>query len=276
MFIEKHGESWKNWVEEGVSIGCDVGELKNLMIKGGWSPAHAEEAIREASAQSVTTTDRRRPEIVAGSTIYLDGHPVTVVCRLDSPSAVLLDNLVTEEEADALLLLAESKGMRPSGVVSGDDGTSIQHEARTSSSAYLKDDDTPLLDVISNRIAKLTNWPRENSEQLQLLRYEEGQEYKPHYDWFSRTVKGSEKHLSSGGQRVGTTVIYLQEADEGGYTRFPRVGFEVSPKKGSAIFFANVDSYGKEDTAALHAGTPVIRGVKIVLTCWQRERSRQS
>ena len=59
-----------------------------------------------------------------------------------------------------------------------------------------------------------------------IINYEEGQEYKPHYDWFDPNAPGSATHLANGGQRVGTTVIYLATADGGGSTSFPDSGLE--------------------------------------------------
>lgn len=276
MFISKHGESWESWIEKAVSEGCDIDELSRLMVQGGWAKSDAEKALAEASGSPVKPKSiQKRPSIPSETTIEIEGHAVRILCRLDYPYAILIENLITEEEADSLLGIMQSKDLSSSKVVDPNSGGSIAHSARTSSGIFLTDDSSPILDTISRRISLLTDWPEENAEQLQILQYEKGQEYQAHYDWFNSDSEGGANHLSSGGQRVGTTVIYLQSADEGGATRFPASGFEVSPKKGDAIFFANVDEYGDVDNNTLHAGTPVIEGVKIVATYWQRMYSRK-
>ncbi|MGS0759486.1 2OG-Fe(II) oxygenase, partial [Roseateles sp. GG27B] len=62
------------------------------------------------------------------------------------------------------------------------------------------------------------------------------------------------------------------EVAAGGGTRFPSLGFEVRPTQGAALYFASVDAQGLEDATTLHAGVPVIEGVKYIATKWLRER----
>jgi prolyl 4-hydroxylase len=60
--------------------------------------------------------------------------------------------------------------------------------------------------------------PVENGELLQVLRYEPGQYYKAHHDYFA-----DEFNLKRGGQRVATMLMYLSDGVEGGETFFPSV-----------------------------------------------------
>lgn len=60
--------------------------------------------------------------------------------------------------------------------------------------------------------------------------------------------------------------------EEGGSTSFPNIGLQVQPKKGSAVFFANTDAQRRPDQQTLHAGDPVVSGVKYIATKWLRER----
>lgn len=269
MFVEKHGESWQKWVVDSVNLGCDVRELFSIMTAACWSDQDALLALQEA--RGISTDASVRPTVAKGSLHTIDGHVVRVLSRLDSPSAVYIENLLTEEEVDSLLKVLAEKETLPSGVVDNESGKSVNHKARTSSGIYVEHSDSYVLDLIADRVSKLTDWPKESSEAVQILKYEKNQQYEPHYDWFNKSLEGSALHLKKGGQRVGTTVVYLQCAEEGGGTRFPRAGFEVFPARGSAIFFADVDSLGKEDVYSLHAGTPVIEGTKIIATFWQRE-----
>ena len=118
--------------------------------------------------------------------------------------------------------------------------------------------------------ARLVNWPEENGEGLQILRYAPGAQYRPHYDYFDPAEPGTPTILRRGGQRVGTLVMYLQEPERGGATVFPDIGLEVAPKRGTAVFF----SYERPDpgTRTLHGGAPVLAGEKWVATKWLRER----
>lgn len=49
-----------------------------------------------------------------------------------------------------------------------------------------------------------SNIPVENGEALHILRYEDGQEYKPHHDFFHDSV-----NVADGGQRCATMLMYL-------------------------------------------------------------------
>lgn len=212
------------------------------------------------------------PEPIPGgfpSTIDLGDIVVRVAMQMTLPRLIVFENVLTAEECDALIELASPSIVR-STVVNNSDGASVVSDARTSSNAYFHKGDNELINKVDQRLAKLTNWPYEKGEGLQILRYEPGQEYVPHHDWFSPTVPGSATVIGSSGNRVGTVVLYLNDVEEGGATAFPESGLSVMPKKGGAVFF-NYDSPTVE-TKTLHAGLPVIKGVKWVATKWLREK----
>nr|WP_239094238.1 2OG-Fe(II) oxygenase [Bacillus sp. B15-48] len=52
---------------------------------------------------------------------------------------------------------------------------------------------------------------------MQVLNYWIGEEYKPHFDYFSPNKVDHDK----GGQRVATFLIYLNDVKAGGETEFP-------------------------------------------------------
>ena len=76
--------------------------------------------------------------------------------------------------------------------------------------------------MLPSRIAHYSGIPAENGEQMQILRYENGQEYRPHPDYFDETSEEVKKtHLQGGGQRVATMLMYLTDVEKGGRTIFP-------------------------------------------------------
>ena len=80
----------------------------------------------------------------------------------------------------------------------------------------------PVCARLEARIAALLDWPLENGEGLQVLRYRPGAEYKPHYDYFDPAEPGTPTILKRGGQRVGSLVCYLNTPAEGGAHGLPR------------------------------------------------------
>lgn len=205
----------------------------------------------------------RRPTQV---TIDAGDRQVQVLARLDYPRVVLLGGVLSHEECDELIALSRPKLLK-SQVVDPDSGGNMDHESRKSEGTYFLIRENPLVERIDERIGRMLDWPVENGEGLQILHYRPGGEYTPHFDWFDPALPGA----LNGGNRVATLIIYLEPCEEGGATRFPDIGFEVMPQKGSALFF----SYDRpsRDTLTLHAGLPVVTGEKWIATRWMREEA---
>lgn len=199
--------------------------------------------------------------------IRVDGREVSVLMQLKHPRVIVFGNLLAQDECDKLIALAKPR-ITASSVIDMQSGGNRQDEGRTSSGMAFRRGETKLIERIERRIAALLQWPYENGEALQILRYAVGQEYKPHYDYVDPTQPGALPFLARGGQRVASLVMYLNTPPRGGATNFPDVGLEVAAVKGNAVFF----SYDRADpsTGTLHGGMPVIAGEKWVATKWLR------
>lgn len=270
-------QAWQIWITENLARGCEPGAMADVMVRDGkFLATLARAAIEEANGRRGTATQampQPMPEIDTGAnTLCLPDREVDILLTLRAPRIVLLGNLLSHEECEALAAYGD-KRMQRSPVVSDIDGKEQLHAARTSRGAMLQREESELVARIEARLAALARWPAENGEGMQLLRYEKGNEYRPHHDWFDPASPGPRKHLERGGQRVGTIVMYLSDVEQGGGTSFPNIGLQVQPKKGSAVFFANTDACRRPDQQTLHAGEPVERGVKIIATKWLRERA---
>eukprot|EP00929_Paragymnodinium_shiwhaense_P095939 TRINITY_DN57280_c0_g1_i1.p1 TRINITY_DN57280_c0_g1~~TRINITY_DN57280_c0_g1_i1.p1 ORF type:complete len:554 (+),score=73.75 TRINITY_DN57280_c0_g1_i1:108-1664(+) len=179
------------------------------------------------------------------------------------PSAFLVEDLLNEAEIKHIVDLAQNN-LVPSRV--GDAGSNLEHNTRTSRQTWLKHDTTPELADIHKKFADVFGISESDisnyGEQLQFVNYEKGQNYAPHYD-FSRSPTFD---------RMATLLIYLQPADVGGGTSFPRAfnsrGLVVKPKKGSAILFYNILPDGNLDEFSLHGAEAVEQGIKQVCNLW--------
>eukprot|EP01127_Copromyxa_protea_P009836 TRINITY_DN2347_c0_g1_i1.p1 TRINITY_DN2347_c0_g1~~TRINITY_DN2347_c0_g1_i1.p1 ORF type:complete len:173 (-),score=36.20 TRINITY_DN2347_c0_g1_i1:24-542(-) len=132
---------------------------------------------------------------------------------------------------------------------------------------------SPLLRNIERRAEAFTHLPMDHGEVFYLLRYEEGQQYKPHFDWFSDDDVGK-SHQGKSGNRIATVLFYLGSPDEGGETIFPSTAdgvVEVKANAGDAVLFWDYTPENKPDRASLHGGKPVLEGTKWAMTKWIRE-----
>jgi prolyl 4-hydroxylase len=205
----------------------------------------------------------------APSSLWALDRQVQLLAMLKKPRVIVFGGLLSDGECDELVSLAKERLARSQTVDVSTGGMEV-NEARTSEGMFFGRAENALCERIEARIAALVDWPIENGEGLQILKYGPGAEYRPHYDYFDPDQPGTPLILSRGGQRVATLVIYLCTPPSGGATVFPDVHFDVAPIKGNAVFF----SYDRPhpSTQTLHGGAPVIEGEKWVATKWLRER----
>lgn len=178
-----------------------------------------------------------------------------------------IDNFVTEEESDYLSEIIEKNSYR-SQVAGAGDTASTTTESRTSSTSTLLNTD-PTVKTLNERISTLLAIPEANGENMQGQIYQVGQEFRNHRDYFEND--GYTNHCLHSGQRTYTFMIYLNDVEEGGETNFPDLNnYSIKPKKGMAVVWKNSNGQGTENPASLHAGTPVTKGKKIIITKWFR------
>lgn len=132
--------------------------------------------------------------------------------------------------------------------------------------------DTDLvIQVVHARIAATLALPVMHQEPTNVLHYQPGQEYKPHFDFLDPGEVHFAVELQRVGQRVATFLIYLNDDYEGGETAFPRLDWRFKGKAGDALAFWNVTE-GRPDPRTLHAGLAPTRGDKWLLSKWVRDR----
>jgi prolyl 4-hydroxylase len=131
----------------------------------------------------------------------------------------------------------------------------------------------PVVGAVDHRIADLLGLPLAASEPLQGQRYAPGQEFKPHTDTFEPGGYDFYVHTADTGQRTWTAMIYLNQPEDGGATRFKKIGKTIAPETGKLLAWNNLLPDGRPNPATLHQGMKVRRGTKYILTKWFRERA---
>jgi prolyl 4-hydroxylase len=148
------------------------------------------------------------------------------------------------------------------------------HENQQYRTSYSADVDRGecLVRMIERRICDLLGLDEAWGETMQGQRYAPGQEFKGHYDWFNIAAPYWPKEVKRGGQRCWTAMIYLNDVEEGGETHFSQLGISIPPQAGMLLTWNNAAPDGTQNPAVMHAGTPVVRGVKYIVTKWFRTR----
>uniref|UniRef100_A0A0E0AGV9 procollagen-proline 4-dioxygenase n=1 Tax=Oryza glumipatula TaxID=40148 RepID=A0A0E0AGV9_9ORYZ len=201
------------------------------------------------------------------------------------PRVFVYKGFLSDDECDHLVKLGKRK-MQRSMVADNKSGKSVMSEVRTSSGMFLDKRQDPVVSRIEKRIAAWTFLPEENAENIQILRYEHGQKYEPHFDYFHDKV-----NQALGGHRYATVLMYLSTVEKGGETVFPNAegwenqpkddtfsecaqkGLAVKPVKGDAVLFFSLHIDGVPDPLSLHGSCPVIEGEKWSAPKWIRIRS---
>jgi len=186
---------------------------------------------------------------------------VKELLTIDLPKVKLYGDFLSAEECAQLIELAKDR-LHTSTVVA-DTGGNALHESRTSSGMFFTRGELPLVKAIEQRLSKLVGIDEDYGEGLQVLRYEVGQEYKPHQDYFDKPGEH--------GQRTTTILLYLNTPEEGGGTVFPDAGILVQATQGNALVFEYPIADGVL-SKTLHGGAPVTKGVKWAATKWFRDR----
>jgi prolyl 4-hydroxylase len=279
-FHTKVTQDWQDWIREALAAGSAPADLLLTMRENQFEEGVAREAIVTAlfgspvapvaaHASALTPFHGR---LADGHVLRTPDHDVRVLLRIARPTLAVLDNVLGADECDALKRMAVPR-LERSAVVGVADGVNTVMDIRTSDGAYFQRAENELIRRIDTRATAIMRLPEDHGEGLQVMRYGAGGEYLPHFDYFEPDEKGSQPHLATGGQRVSTLIMYLDDVEAGGETIFPRIDFSYVPRKGQALYFEYTAPDGSLDPLSLHGGAPVAKGEKWIVTKWMRERA---
>jgi prolyl 4-hydroxylase len=173
---------------------------------------------------------------------------------------------LSAQECAELVAMIDSR-RRPS-TVSDDLGDRL---FRTSETCDL-DPGLPAVAGLERKIADLAGIDPRFGEPIQGQRYAQGQEFKAHTDYFEPNGPDFLRFCSVAGQRTWTVMIYLNQPEAGGATRFKTIGKTIQPETGKLLAWSNLKADGTPNPSTLHHGMKVRAGTKYIVTKWFRER----
>jgi len=184
------------------------------------------------------------------------------VAHAGKTNLAIVENFCTPEEAQYLIDAARHK-LQDSRITVNNQ--QIKDDYRTSQTAtvytpYQKD---PTVLPLLYRAGMLLGMPYSNVETIFVTRYQEGEYYKAHEDFYP----------GFDGDRLYTVLIYLNDLtdDQGGGTVFEKLNLGVSPKCGRAVIWCNTNPDGSNHPETRHEAMPVENGgEKWVIQLWFR------
>ncbi|WP_126172270.1 prolyl hydroxylase family protein [Altericroceibacterium xinjiangense] len=196
----------------------------------------------------------------------LAANPAVYTIPTDKAEIYAVGDFLSPEECRRVIQMVD-RVARPSATFD----LGYESEYRTSYSGDVDPHD-PFVRKIQRRIDDLLGLDSALGETIQGQRYLPGQQFKAHYDWFDPKGDYWPVQCTHGGQRSYTAMAFLNDVEEGGSTDFTKIGLSVEPKPGALLLWNNADESGVPNEWTMHAGTPVKKGVKYIITKWYRTR----
>src|SRR5882757_1064829 len=273
----------QSWITHNLGRGCRPADLVTSMVSQKFEPRVAEAVINAFVAGAPVVADALQieleeteylyatPRLARGNVLDAGDREVAVLLRLEQPMLAVLGGVLSDDECQQLIELAQPRLAR-STVVDPLTGVNAAADYRNSEGMFFRLSESSLISRLDKRISRLMNAPVENGEGLQVLRYGPGGHSAPHFDFLLPSNTANDASLARSGQRMSTLIVYLNDVPQGGATAFPEIGLSVTPRRGNAVYFEYSNSRQQLDGKSLHAGAEVIAGEKWAMTKWMRTR----
>lgn len=242
-----------------------------------------ENIVKDAPGNRTLTNEERKElkdKMTPEYTVTVHSRPssspaIEVSSVLDKslpPWIITFDNFLTPEECQTLIDLGHKAGYERSRDVGKQnfDGSfdGLESTGRTSENAWCsgmkgcRQDE--VVQRVMDRMGAVMGIPADNSEDLQILKYEKTQFYNAHHDYIPH-----QKDRQCG-PRILTFFLYLSDVEAGGGTKFHKLGHTIMPKVGRAVLWPSVyDSDPlKDDGRTFHEALPVEAGTKFAANGW--------
>jgi prolyl 4-hydroxylase len=242
-------------LQRAAHLGSRLAQAELAGLSGQWPLAH--DILAGAEVQDWPWSRFR-------SSIDLEKwlQPPAVSNISEGPRIAVVNDVATPEACDWLIARARPR-LKPAQIYDDKEGRHRIGAGRTNTVCpFPRPDRDLILAIVRARVASVTGMQVRAMESPHILHYSVGEEFAPHFD--------TPENSNSPGfhPRVLTFLISLNDDYEGGETEFPVIGGRWKGRKGGALFFWNVEPDGTLDRRTLHAGRPVTRGEKWMLSQW--------
>jgi prolyl 4-hydroxylase len=267
--------TWKDWVTTNLNRNVPRKTIYETLRKNGFGLGSIQNAMgihfpeiegdetgRDTSKRSI------HYDAIANCQLTRTDNPDLKRVLTSKAQVFTWKNFLTESECHELIALTNTR-LRKSTITT--EGKEEDYAFRTSSTCYLHEFKDPIVQNVENKIASALGISASWSEPNQAQKYEVGQEFKAHTDYFEPGAEEYKKFCSELGQRTWTFMIYLNKVEEGGGTRFRKLAKTFTPETGMAVIWNSLTPEGDPNPFTIHHGTKVRKGEKFVITKWFRD-----
>lgn len=183
-----------------------------------------------------------------------------------------IENVFTEDEMETLIEKYKNSSI-PLGILNASNTqTILNNGVREASGLFIKSID-PIVERFKSLTAAITGLPVCNQELPNFVKYDKNGFYKPHFDGFDQETENGQKGMRGWGQRMFSSILYLNEDFTGGDTFFPDINKTIKPATGKVYIWRNASDDLKLDRNSLHGGNSIQSGVKYIIVIWTRSNS---
>lgn len=274
MLREILDQEWMDWITHNLSRGCSKEGMLKILVDNGFHPDTASSALEcppPISPPPSTSKTPPREELELRDTpkqVQIPLFPLSEILEAEKAEVFYLKGFLNQEECIELSLLI-NQHLR--GSTTTNDSGEYQGY-RTSSTCDLGTIEHPLAADVDRRICQMMGIAPQWGESIQAQRYDVGQQFKAHTDYFEPNSQEYDTYARDRGQRTWTFMAYLNSTLEGGETFFTELGLKIRPRQGDVVIWNNLKADGSPNPNTMHWGMPVTKGYKIVLTKWFRNK----
>jgi prolyl 4-hydroxylase len=268
--METFTPDWEEWID----LNLRLGNCKQIMFQKSLDAGYSHALLKRKIGIDYIASEKQQPQRLNVAVALRTAQ------KLNTKNFEIyrIDNFLTENECSQIIAEINASELTSSSTYNASKPTErIVNIERTSKTCYFGGRNA-LISEVESRMCKTLGINNRHAEQIQGQKYEVGQEFRFHTDYFDPELLKQDRSIN--GQRTWTFMVYLNNVEEGGYTSFPLAFCSSAPKMGTVLVWnnlhsasssLNVNEFGKENPFSSHCGMPIIRGEKYILTKWFKE-----
>ena len=267
------------WFNDAKGFGFVKTDRGDQIICEKWHMTHEPKTMKERQRISFRRDQWQGRDVAREITVLQDEAVTAPILNMkegkvycEQPLIIVFENAVSSEMCDEIIAKHEADGMNFDSGKQSRQESYMQVTEDVEQRGISLGMDPHHYNIIANAIVDNCGFPHSHIEAIDIYNYEVGRYLDLHHDYpyFPDKIN----YYSHGdNDRVGTGILYLNDNYEGGSTYFPKLGVDITPKKGSMLYFKQC--YDEPTNwSTIHESRKITKGTKWIASCFFSERER--